>query len=118
MRIPIPTNRLVALTLVGALLTGIVSLGLASPSLLTGSNAADDALGAGAQPGGSGQLAGDAPTPNPDFTPAVQTATGYEDDEHERFEDDDHDEYEGDDEEYEGDDDEYEDDGEHEEYDD
>ncbi|WP_276277335.1 hypothetical protein [Haloarcula regularis] len=31
----------------------------------------------------SQQVAADAPTPNRDFTPAVQTQSGYEDEEHE-----------------------------------
>lgn len=86
MRIPIPTNRLVALTLLGALLTGVVSLGLTAPGLLPGSNDVDDATG------GNAQVAADSPAPNPDFTPAVRTPAGYE--EHEEGPEDREGEYE------------------------
>ncbi|MFB6170807.1 MAG: hypothetical protein ABEJ06_06625 [Haloarculaceae archaeon] len=81
MRVPLPRNRLVALALLGALLTGAVSLGLASPALWSGADA-PDAGGAASQ-----QLANDAPTPNADFTPAVQTqSAGGEHEEHEAYE--------------------------------
>jgi len=81
MRIPVPRNRLVALTVLGMVLTGGLGLALASPSLLPG----DD--GPPAQPNASSaSLGADAPTPNPDFTPAVQSQPAGGDD-HEEYED-------------------------------
>ncbi|MGM0388840.1 hypothetical protein BDK88_2417 [Natrinema hispanicum] len=98
MRIPVPTNRLVALTLAGAVLTGVVALALAAPGLGLGVDSLTD--------NENPTVASDAPTPNGDFTPAVQSGGGeHEDDEYEE-----HDEYEDEeDEEYEEHD-EYEDD--------
>lgn len=101
-RIPVPKNRLVALTLTGALLTTLVAGGLALPGLGFGQSAETpgDATGGGDD---AGQLGADAPTPNENFTPAVQTKTGYED-----HEDDDHEEgYEDDEDSHEDEDDEY-----------
>lgn len=101
MRIPVPKNRLVALTLAGALLTTVVAVGLAFPipGVTQAEHAGDDAVGAASTNGP--QAAADAPTPNQDFTPAVQAQSGGEDEEHEAEErDDDHErgeEYEGDD---------------------
>ncbi|TKX71994.1 hypothetical protein EXE40_05815 [Halorubrum sp. GN11GM_10-3_MGM] len=112
---PVPNNKLVAFTLVGALLTAGVAGALALP----GGGLAQ----VGEQPNSPGTTASDAsqqaasgvPTPNEDFTPAVQTQSGYEDEEYEEdeyedeeHEDDEEDEYE--DEEHEDDEeDEYED---------
>ncbi|MFB6107913.1 MAG: hypothetical protein ABEJ82_03605 [Haloplanus sp.] len=79
MRVPVPTNRLVALALVGALLTTVVSVGLLSPDLFPGSNAID----AGDDAPTPGAPAADAPTPNANFTPAVQTASNAGRGEHE-----------------------------------
>ena len=102
MRLPIPKNRLVAFTLAGALLTAVIAGGLAFP--IPGVTAPGDTAGdSGTQSTGAPQSAADAPTPNQDFTPAVQTQTGYEGEEHEAYEDE-HEEYEDD-----------EDEGEHEE---
>ncbi|SFR66874.1 hypothetical protein SAMN04487947_3361 [Halogeometricum rufum] len=88
MRVPVPKNKLVAFTLVGALLTAGVTGALALP----GGGLAQ----VGEQPDASGTTASDAsqqtaatPTPNQDFTPAVQTQSGYEDEEHEEYEEDD-----------------------------
>jgi len=89
MRVPVPKNKLVAFTLVGALLTAGVAGALALP----GGSLAQ----AGEQPnspdtpasGSSQQVTADAPTPNQEFTPAVQTQSGYEDEEHEEYEEDD-----------------------------
>lgn len=99
MRVPVPRNKLVALTLAGALLTAVVAGALALP---------DWGLAqAGEQPDSPGttasdaprQAAADAPTPNQDFTPAVQTQSGYGDEEHEPYEEgDEDDEHEGEDE--------------------
>lgn len=84
MRIPVPTNRLVAFTLVGALLTAVVAGGLAFPNAV-GSLSPTDELGRApfeklAGNGGSGAgesaqqgAATQAPEPNENFTPAVQT---------------------------------------------
>jgi len=80
MQLPLPTNRLVALTLAGAVLTAVVAVGLASPSLFGADTAG--ATGSDAPPGASAQLPPDAPTPNTQFTPAVQTPSG----EHEEYE--------------------------------
>jgi len=91
MRLPVPRNRLVALTILGMVLTAGLGVALASPSLVLGEDP-DPATDA------SPTLGPDAPTPNPDFTPAAQS-TGY-DGEHEEYEDhDDDEEYEADDEE-------------------
>ncbi|MFB6079569.1 MAG: hypothetical protein ABEJ81_01000 [Haloferacaceae archaeon] len=95
MRVPVPTNRLVAFTLAGAVLTGIVAVGLAMPGF--GLTSADETPQAG-DAGASG-VAADAPTPNQNFTPAVASSGGggerehheeegeadeHEDEEHER----------------------------------
>lgn len=84
MRIPVPRNRLVALTLLGALLTTVVAGGL-----VVGDNVSlgdhDDAPATDAPHTASA----DSPTPNDDFTPAVQTQSGHEEEEeHEYHEDD------------------------------
>jgi hypothetical protein len=88
MRIPVPNNKLVAFTLAGALLTAIVAGGLAIPgdglaqADSSSSNASDV----------SQEVAADAPTPNQEFTPAVQTQSGYEEEYEEEGEDDEHEE--------------------------
>lgn len=74
MRTPLPRNRLVQLTLVGALLTTLVAGGLLAPGLgTTQSDTADSTT----------NLGPDAPTPNENFTPAQSAAAdgGYEADE-------------------------------------
>lgn len=63
MRIPVPRNRLVALTLLGVALTGILSLALASPAVIPSTDNSD----------GQNHIEQDAPSPNPDFTPDVQS---------------------------------------------
>lgn len=103
MRSPVPKNRLVTLTLLAALLTGALTVGLAYPTLLPGTDtiespaAGDQAIGVagagGAAPTATPGMAGDGtptaapetPTPNPNFTPAVKTTTpsGHEYEEHE-----------------------------------
>ena len=98
MRVPVPKNKLVAFTLVGALLTAGVAGALALPG--SGLVQADEQPNSPdtAASDASQQAASDAPTPNEDFTPAVQTQSGYEDEEHEEYEEDDEDdEYEEDD---------------------
>lgn len=101
MRAPLPTNRLVALTLVGALLTGVVAVGLALPGF--GPAVAPDDPTSGDTAGNVAAAAG-APTPNPNFTPAVSGTSGdgdHDDDrddeaeEHGEHEDDEHEEEEG-----------------------
>ncbi|MFC7133338.1 MULTISPECIES: hypothetical protein [Salinibaculum] len=96
MHVPLPRNRLVQLTLVGALLTTLVAAALVVPGGLGDQSPAPrDA---------TDNLSADAPTPNGNFTPAVSGGGGsgeyedeeYEPDEHEREE-----EEEDDDEEYE-----------------
>ena len=73
MRIPVPNNKLIAFTLVGALLTAGVAGALALPgSGLAQVGEPTDSKGISA----SQQSAADAPTPNENFTPAVQTQSG------------------------------------------
>ncbi|WP_256290881.1 hypothetical protein [Halobellus inordinatus] len=99
MRVPVPKNKLVAFTLVGALLTAGVAGALALPGGgLTQAGEQTDSPGSTVSDA-SQQVAADAPTPNQEFTPAVQTQSGYEDEEHEEYEEDDADE--DDEEEYE-----------------
>lgn len=69
MRVPVPRNRLVAFTLLGALLTAVVAGALAFPGVGLGGAAGPD-------DGSSGHLASDAPTPNQNFTTSVQTGSG------------------------------------------
>lgn len=99
-RIPVPNNKLVAFTLAGALLTAIIAGALAVPI--------DGLTQSGGQAGQSEltdsdtpqQVAAGVPTPDPNFTPAVQTQSGYEEDEHEELEDE-HEEDEEEDDEHE-----------------
>lgn len=92
MRLPVPNNKLVAFTLAGALLTAIVAGALAVPiDGLTQSGGQADQSGLTASDA-SQQVAADAPTPNQNFTPAIQTQPGYEEEEPE--EDEEHEEYE------------------------
>jgi len=93
MRTPVPTNRLVSLTLAGAVLTSFVALALAAPGLGVGI----DSLADNENP----TVASDAPAPNEDFTPAVQSGGG----EHENDEYEEHEEYEDEYEEHEEEDD-------------
>ncbi|AZH24621.1 hypothetical protein [Haloplanus aerogenes] len=118
MRSPLPTNRLVAFALAGALVTAVVAVGLAVPGIGLASLSDDDAT---PPTDGSASVAADAPTPNPNFTPAVQTQSGYEEEAHEEHErddgedgNDDHAEYDDDDHDDDEDDD-YGDDDDHEE---
>lgn len=106
MRIPIPKNRIVAFTLAGALLTTIVAGGLAFPAF----GFIDGQDGGASAPDGtpSQQVAADAPTPNQNFTPAVQKEYGEYDDEEHDHDEEEHEEH--DDEEY---DEEHDDDEEH-----
>ncbi|AGN02850.1 hypothetical protein L593_14555 [Salinarchaeum sp. Harcht-Bsk1] len=94
MRVPVPKNKLVAFTLIGALLTAGVAGALALPGGgLAQAGEQPDSPGSTASEA-SQQAASDAPTPNQDFTPAVQTQSGYEEEEHEEYEEDDEEEYE------------------------
>ncbi|CQR53248.1 MULTISPECIES: hypothetical protein [Haloferax] len=103
MRIPLPKHTLVALALVGALLTTVVAAGLVSPTLLPGTDTQTPAAGDHAAAQSS-----DAPTPNPDFTPAVQSnGDGDGDEEHEEGGEE-HEEYGGDEEHEDRDDEEHE----------
>ena len=92
MRVPVPNNKLVAFTLAGALLTAAVAGALALPGggLAQAGEQTDSASTTAAD--ASQQVAADAPTPTQDFTPAVQTQSGYEDEEHDEDEADDEDE--------------------------
>jgi hypothetical protein len=104
MRVPVPKNKLVAFTLVGALLTTGVAGALALPG--GGLAQAGDNPNSPDTPASesSQQVTADAPTPNQEFTPEVQTQSGYEDEEHEEYEEggeDEEDENEDDEEEYE-----------------
>ncbi|MEA5388104.1 hypothetical protein VB779_14380 [Haloarculaceae archaeon H-GB11] len=86
MRIPVPNNKLVAFTLAGALLTAIVAGALAIP--IGGSTQSGEQSAPSGTPvsDASQQVAADAPTPNQDFTPVVQTQSGYGEEEHEEDE--------------------------------
>ncbi len=98
MRVPIPTNRLVALTLAGALLTTLAAGALAFPGLGLVADQSSSSPSANVSPGE--QLTADEPTPNQNFTPAAQTQPSggeyEEEDDHEEEEDekDDHEEEE------------------------
>lgn len=85
-----------AFTLAGALLTAVVAGALAFPvpGVTAWDNTGDSS---GSASTGAPQATADVPTPNPDFTPAVQTQAGYEDEEHEEHEDEDEREEERDD---------------------
>lgn len=91
MRIPIPKNRLVAFTLIGALLTTVVAGGLAFPGL---GLVDDQSSETSADAPTSQQVAADAPTPNEDFTPAVQSSSGEYEEEHDEYEEENEDEEE------------------------
>jgi len=93
MRIPVPNNKLVAFTLAGALLTAVVAGGLALPGVGLGQADEQSDSPETSASDASQQVAADAPTPNQNFTPAVQTQSGYEGEEHEEYE-----EHEGDEE--------------------
>lgn len=91
MRIPVSNNRLVAFTLVGALLTVAVAGALAFPLDDSQSNGSDapSTVADGGQ-----HVTSDAPPANQNFTPAVQgQSSGGEEREHEGYEheDDEHD---------------------------
>jgi len=60
------------MTVLGMVLTGVVAVGLAVPSVVPGLNAGS----AGDQ--STNAVGSDAPTPNANFTPAVQTPQGGE----------------------------------------
>lgn len=74
MRFPVPNNRLVMFTLAGALLTAAVAGALAVPEsgLIQIGDSTDSGETAAPQ-----QVATDAPEPNENFTPAVQTQSGH-----------------------------------------
>lgn len=96
MRLPIPQHSLVALTLIGALLTTVVAIGLTAPGVfgVAQTGPADSNTGSDA-------LASDAPQPNESFTPAVQTQPSGE---HEEWEEHEEEESEDDDDDQGGDD--------------
>jgi hypothetical protein len=104
MRLPIPTNRLVAFTLAGAFLTAMLALALGAP---VGGLASPDDPTTGDSTPTNAQPSGDAPTPNQNFTPAVQTQSGDEEEheEYEEHEEAEHEEADEDEEEWFGDDD-------------
>ena len=93
MRVPVPTNRLVAFTLAGALLTAVVAGGLAFPGLIPGVSTDSPGDATSADTDVTQRLAADAPEPNQDFTPDVQTQSSSEEHEEEEYEDE-HDEEE------------------------
>ena len=93
MRVPVPTNRLVAFTLAGALLTAVVAGGLAFPGLIPEVSTDSPGDATSADTDATQRLAADAPEPNQDFTPDVQTQSSSEEHEEEEYEDE-HDEEE------------------------
>lgn len=100
MRLPVPKNSLVALTLAGALLTAVVAVALTAPGAFGVTQTGPS------EPNTDGNaLATDAPQPNESFTPAVQTqASGEHEEEHEESEGDEDSDDEYEDEEHEDDD--------------
>jgi len=86
MRIPVPDNRLVAFTLAGALLTAVVAGGLAVPGVGLGQPGERSDSPRTSASDASQQVAADSPTPAQDFTPAVQTRSGSDDEDHEEYE--------------------------------
>ncbi|MDQ2074529.1 hypothetical protein RBH20_18535 [Haloarcula sp. H-GB4] len=92
MRIPVPNNKLVAFTLASALLTAIVAGGLAMPGVGFGQTGGQSDSSGTSASDASQQVAADTPTPNQEFTPAVQTQSGYEEEEHEEYDGDEDDE--------------------------
>jgi hypothetical protein len=111
MRTPVPTNKLVAFTLAGALLTAVVAGALAIPGGLGQAGGSDGTAATSANV--SDQLGADAPEPNQEFTPSVETQSPYsehdehgEENEQEEYEEEGYnneyeDDYEEDDEDYE-----------------
>ena len=93
MRVPVPTNRLVAFTLAGALLTAVVAGGLAFPGLIPEVSTDSPGDATSADTDATQRLAADAPEPNQAFTPDVQTQSSSEEHEEEEYEDE-HDEEE------------------------
>lgn len=80
-RLPVPKNKVLLFTLVGAVLTGVVAFGLAYPDAAFG----DDAKTAMTTQDGATST--DAPAPNESFTPTVgNTGYGEEYEEHEEEE--------------------------------
>ncbi|RXK48665.1 hypothetical protein [Halorientalis pallida] len=94
MRLPIPTNRLVAFTLAGALLTAVLAVALGAP---VGGIASPDDPTTGDSTPANAQTTGDAPAPNENFTPAVQTGSGHDEEreEYEEHEEEEHEDGEG-----------------------
>jgi len=87
MRVPVPNNTLVGFTLAGALLTAVVAGALAIPGGgLAQAGRQSDSPGTSAADAAQ-QVGADAPTPNQNFTPAVQTQSGVEGEEREEYED-------------------------------
>ncbi|WP_169302371.1 hypothetical protein [Halorientalis salina] len=82
MRLPLPTNRLVALTLLGALATAVVASAIVVPGVI-------DSTGDTAGQSPTVTPSGDAPQPNEDFTPAVSGGEEHEDEEYEDDKDED-----------------------------
>ena len=89
MRIPVPTNKIVIFTLVGALLTTLAAGGLAAPSALNGAlpggiaesslltqGGSENAGSSAAQPTAAPQT----PEPKENFTPAVETRVASQQD--------------------------------------
>lgn len=82
MRSPIPKNKILLFTLMGAVLTGLIAVGLAYPDLATSSIGDGDGDEPTAEDRGVETVA-DTPEPNQNFTPQVSNR-GYE--EHEEYE--------------------------------
>jgi len=87
MRNPLPTNRLVALTLVGAIATAVVASALIVPGVI---DTSADTSG-GTPPAAASS---DAPQPNQNFTAAVSNNNDGRDGEYEEYEEEEEEEYE------------------------
>ena len=108
MRTPVPTNKLVAFTLAGALLTAVVAGALAVPGGLGQAGGSDGSTLTSANV--SDQLGADAPEPNQEFTPSVETQSPYGEHD-EEYEEHEYEEEEYEQEEYDDEEHEYEDEG-------
>ena len=91
-RLPVPKNKLLLFTLVGAVLTGAVAVGLAYPGAVSGDDATTPST---ATQDGANSV--DAPAPNESFTPQVANQ-GYGGEHEEEYEEDEYEEDEHDEE--------------------
>ena len=80
MKVPVPTNKLVAFTLLGAILTGVIAIGLGAPNL--GLPTATD--GTHSDTSGSNTGVVDAPVQGQNPARSVSVPSELTDDDHEK----------------------------------